>query len=90
MDAMNILGALIGIAVGAVQLVLLSGISAGITGVKKGGLPALALAAIKLGVYLLAAAAVLLFFRDDLLFCGIGYAVGMLGAAVFAVLRGGK
>ena len=68
----------------------LSAVSARITGVRKDGLSVGALAAIKLGVYLAASAAVILFFRDSLLSCGIGYAVGMAGAAVFAAICGRK
>lgn len=90
MDAMNVFGAVTGIAVGVLQLVLLSAVSARITGVRKDGLSVGALAAIKLGVYLIASAAVILFFRDNLLSCGIGYAVGMAGAAVFAAFSGRK
>ena len=90
MDAMNIPGAVIGIVTGVLQLVLLSAVSARITGVKKDGLSVGALAAIKFGVYLIASAAVILFFRDNLLSCGIGYAVGMAGAAVFTAFSGRK
>lgn len=90
MDAMNVFGAVAGVAVGVLQLVLLSAVSARITGVRKDGLSVGALAAIKLGVYLAASAAVILFFRNSLLSCGIGYAVGMAGAAVFAAICGRK
>ena len=90
MDAMNVFGAVTGIAVGVLQLVLLSAVSARITGVRKDGLSVGALAAIQLGVYLAASAAVILFVRDSLLSCGIGYAVGMAGAAVFAAICGRK
>ena len=76
MDAMNVFGAVTGVAVGVLQLVLLSAVSARITGVRKDGLAA--------------SAAVILFFRDSLLSCGIGYAVGMAGAAVFAAICGRK
>lgn len=89
-DAMNIVGAVLGIAVGVSQLALLSALSARLTGVKKDGLPVGALAAIKLGVYLLAIAAVMLFFRENVVFCGIGYAVGMAAAAFFAAFYGRK
>ena len=89
-DAMNIAGAVLGAAVGVLQLVILSAVSARMTGVKKGGTSVGVLAALKLAVYLLAIAAVMLFFRENVVSCGIGYAVGMAAAAIIAAVSGRK
>ena len=70
MDAMNVFGAVTGIAVGVLQLVLLSAVSARITGVRKDGLSVGALAAIKLGVYLAASAR--LYCSSGTVFCPAG------------------
>ena len=82
---LKILGALFGLAVGVSEYLLLSCLTERMTGVKKGKI--LPFVAAKLGIYLLAVFTLFFFFREEPLFCALGYGAGMMltALAVFAL-----
>lgn len=75
----SILGLITGIAVGIIEYFLLGELTSRMTGVKQGRLAGIVI--IKLAVYIFAVITVMFAFRSCILFCGIGYALGMLVTA---------
>ncbi len=75
----NILGLITGIAVGMIEFFLLGELTSRMTGVKRGRLSGIII--IKLAVYIFAVITVIFAFKSCILFCGIGYALGMLVTA---------
>ncbi len=87
---MIVLSLLSGIAVGVIQCFLLGELTARVTGKKKGSLSVIIV--MKLAVYVLAVATAFFAFREQLLYCGLGYAAAMTITSVilFAVSSAGR